>query len=159
MGFSTNSGAIFSKDGKERFVLWRFWDSSKPYVLFIGLNPSNADDTYNDPTTKRIIAHSKRLGYGGCFLMNCFTRIATKPDHLTPSGNWKQNCKWLDEVVPRCTEVVFAWGQNNLVQQLARDRYFKKRFPFAKCLGRNLSGSPKHPLYLPYRGALIPFEK
>ncbi len=101
MGFSTNSGAIFSKNGKERFVLWRFWDSSKPYVLFIGLNPSNADDTYNDPTTKRIIAHSKRLGYGGCFLMNCFTRIATNPDHLTPSGNWKQNCKWLDEVVPR----------------------------------------------------------
>ncbi|HDR2355042.1 TPA: DUF1643 domain-containing protein [Enterobacter roggenkampii] len=35
--------AIFSPCGKYRYSLSRVWDDSKPYTLFIGLNPSYAD--------------------------------------------------------------------------------------------------------------------
>lgn len=150
LDFTPPSGAIFSAKRNERFVLWRTWDDLEPKVLFIGLNPSKADDVKNDPTTKRIIAHSKRMGFGGCFLMNCFTIIAKDPKNLSPSGNWQQNLKWLDHVAPLCTEVIFAWGKHILVKELGRDKYFQRRFPNAKCMGNNLDGSPKHPLYLSY---------
>lgn len=90
--------------------------------------------------------------------MNCFTHIATDPKNLTPRGNWQQHLKWLDAVVPLCSQVVFAWGQHSLVKTLGRDIYFKKRFPNAKCLGTNLDGSPKHPLYLPYSSELLHYH-
>lgn len=105
------------------------------------------------------MAHSKRLGFGGFFLMNCFTQIATDPKALTPSGDWQENLKWLDSVEPHCADIVFAWGKHSLVQQIGRDVYFKKRFPMAKCMGTNMDGSPKHPLYLPYSSKLIQFRK
>lgn len=158
MEFSSPYGAVFSSSKKERFVLWRKWDHTKPSVLFIGLNPSVAGEKTNDPTTKRIIAHAQRLDFGGCFLMNCFTHIATNPKNLVPSGHWKENVKWFEKVAPHCTQVVFAWGKHSLVKELRRDVFFKKRFPNAQCLGLNLDGSPKHPLYLPYSGGLKPLK-
>lgn len=135
-------------------MLWRRWEPVKPHVLFIGLNPSTAGGEYNDATTKRIIAHAQRLGFGGCFLLNCFTRIVTDPKELNPSGHWKENLNWFKKVEPYCSEVVFAWGKHQLVRKMGRDIYFKKRFPKAKCFGNNKDGSPKHPLYLPYSSTL-----
>ena len=44
------SDALFSKDRVYRYALWRIWDLKKPKVLFIGLNPSTADEIKNDPT-------------------------------------------------------------------------------------------------------------
>lgn len=158
MEFSSDSGAIFSTDRKERFVLWRNWDNTKPKVLFIGLNPSTANEQFNDPTTKRIITHSKRLGFGGCFLMNCFSQITTDPKQLNPSRDWQQNLKLLNLIAPISEEVIFAWGKHPLVKQLGRDVFFENRFSKAKCLGNNLDGSPKHPLYLPYSLKLRKFS-
>jgi hypothetical protein len=37
---------------KYRFALWRTWDESKPYAMFVGLNPSTADET-----EKKYIGH------------------------------------------------------------------------------------------------------
>ena len=36
--------AILSADRKYRYVLTRIWDETKPTVVFIGLNPSTADE-------------------------------------------------------------------------------------------------------------------
>ncbi len=90
--------------------------------------------------------------------MNCFTQIATNPEGLSVNGNWQENLKWFKRVSPYHTEVIFAWGNNKLVKKLARDVYFEKHFPKAKCLGTNLDGSPKHPLYLPYSSRLLEFN-
>lgn len=43
-----NNGAIFSDDRKYRYVLWRSWDNEKPRVMFIGLNPSTANESTDD---------------------------------------------------------------------------------------------------------------
>lgn len=42
-----DNGAYISEDGKHRFALWRIWDSSLLQVMFIGVNPSTADATYD----------------------------------------------------------------------------------------------------------------
>ena len=36
--------AKLSECRKYRYALWRTWDDSKPYVMFVGLNPSTADE-------------------------------------------------------------------------------------------------------------------
>lgn len=45
-------GAIFSDDRKYRFALFRMWDLKAPNVMFIGLNPSTANEHDNDPTIR-----------------------------------------------------------------------------------------------------------
>ncbi|MEM1338053.1 MAG: DUF1643 domain-containing protein [Bacteroidota bacterium] len=138
-------------------MLWRIWDIRLPRVLFIGLNPSIANATTDDPTTKRILGHAKRLGFGGFYLANCFSNIATNPKLLHPTGNWQENLRWISHAEKQCNEVVFAWGKHPLVKKLARAQFFIERFPNAKQLGKNRDGSPKHPLYLPYSGKLHPY--
>ena len=39
-----NKGAEFSPCKKYRYKLWRIWDDTLPLVMFIGLNPSTADE-------------------------------------------------------------------------------------------------------------------
>jgi hypothetical protein len=53
--FSGMSGAEFSPCGDYRYSLWRMWseEENAPRVMFIGLNPSTADATRNDPTIRR----------------------------------------------------------------------------------------------------------
>ena len=55
------SDAKFSKDRIYRYALWRIWDDTLPKLLFIGLNPSTADETNDDPTMRRCIRFSKDL--------------------------------------------------------------------------------------------------
>lgn len=56
--------AILSADRKYRYVLTRIWDEAKPTVLFIGLNPSTADEETDDQTIRKCIGYAKRWGYG-----------------------------------------------------------------------------------------------
>ena len=58
-----NYGAKFSKCRKYRYTLWRTWNVKKPKVMFLGLNPSTADEINNDPTVTRCINYSKLWGY------------------------------------------------------------------------------------------------
>ena len=48
-GAGMKKGAHFSKSRVFRYALWRIWDKDKPAVMFVGLNPSTADETVDDP--------------------------------------------------------------------------------------------------------------
>ena len=56
--------AILSADRKYRYVLTRIWDETKSTVVFIGLNPSIADEETDDQTIRKCIGYSKRWRYG-----------------------------------------------------------------------------------------------
>lgn len=57
------SGAIFSDDRRCRFSLFRVWDETKLNIMFIGLNPSTANEIVNDPTIRRVISFASSWGY------------------------------------------------------------------------------------------------
>ena len=59
------NGAVFSPDRIYRYVLYRVWDEAKPRVMFIGLNPSTADESVDDPTIRRCKRFAADWGYGG----------------------------------------------------------------------------------------------
>lgn len=77
-----NKGAKFSDCRKYRYTLWRIWNESEPCVMFIGHNPSTADEKEDDPTIRRCINYSRDWGYGGLYMVNLFAYRATDPKDL-----------------------------------------------------------------------------
>ena len=146
--------ADISSDRKERFSLSRIWDSKKPKVLYIMLNPSYADDEFDDPTIRRLIFFSKKFKYGGFYVTNLFTQITPYPKLLnidsTISNN---NLKIIKDLVLKSKTIVYAWG--NYIEEPDE---LKKFISNPMCFGKNINGTPKHPLYLPSDSKLLKFR-
>ncbi len=141
-------GADFSKCRKYRYTLWRIWNLNKPKVMFIGLNPSTADEINNDPTVTRCINYSKLWGYGGMYMMNIFAFRTTYPSELKKSTNpiGIDNDYWIKKVSKSVDKCIGAWGNDG--DFLDRSKEIIKLIPQLYCLKINNSGEPSHPLYL-----------
>lgn len=141
------STALFSFDRKFRYYLIRQWDSRKPMLMFIGLNPSTANETENDPTIRRIIGFAKSWGYGGIYMTNLFSYVSTDPNALKTSGeDIGINNEHLLRCSKKCEKVVFSWGC--FKQHKQRMKYVINMFPESYCIDMSKEGYPKHPLYL-----------
>ena len=142
-----NNGAEFSNDGKYRYCLWRIWDETKPMMMFIGLNPSTANQNTDDPTIRRVKRFASDWGYGGVYMMNLFAWVTAYPEELKKCNNpIGENDKWLLEISKKCRFVVFAWG--NFKEAQERSKEVSKLFENPFALQINQNGTPKHPLYV-----------
>ena len=142
------TSADFSPCRTYRYALWRTWDKTEPCVLFLGLNPSTADETENDPTITRCIDFAKQWGFGGLCMANLFAFRATQPKDLkqakAPVGD--ANDKWLSKLHRDAGLVVAAWGNHG--KHMARSEKIRQEFSNLYYLKLNASGEPSHPLYL-----------
>ena len=146
--------AEFSIDKKERYSLKREWDKSKNKILYIMLNPSFADDKDDDPTIRRLINFTKKFNSGGFLVGNIFTTITPNPKELDKSkGMSDKNFEELIKLINKVDQIVYAWGSSIEEPQL-----LKKLVLNPKCFGKNLNGTPKHPLYLPKNSKLIAYR-
>lgn len=142
-----NNGALFSPCRKYRYKLWRIWDDTLPMLMWVGLNPSTANEETNDPTIRRVITFSQKWGYGGIYMTNLFAWVSSKPQDLkTVADPLGDNNNILQSVSEKSAAIVFAWGTFKEAQ--ARGEEVKRMFPQAVALGINADGSPKHPLYV-----------
>lgn len=142
------TGAAFSRDRLYRYALWRTWDEDLPTVLFVGLNPSTADETADDPTIRRCIGFAKAWGFGGLCMANLFAYRATQPTILqqAPDPVGPDNDKWLMELASTARRVVCCWGNHG--RFIGRGAVVRRLLDQSFCLGTNASGEPKHPLYV-----------
>lgn len=142
------SSAILSDCRKYRFALWRTWDESKSYALFIGLNPSTADETDDDPTIRRCIKFARSWGHGGLCMVNLFAFRATDPSIMMtatdPVGNG--NDQWIIKLARDAGVAVAAWGNGG--GHMRRSEQVRASVPNLHYLKMNQSGEPAHPLYL-----------
>jgi len=147
MGLLVNKNATFSDCRKYRYALSRTWDGKKKTVLFIGLNPSTADENIDDPTIRRCINYAQNWGYGSLLMVNLFAYRATIPTELknvkNPIGN--DNDLHITELLKKADLAVATWGNEGSL--LNRDKDVKKIIPNLMCLKINKSGQPAHPLY------------
>lgn len=159
-------GAEFEVGRKWRYRLWRKWEPidhvvSNPFpidgplrdrmLVVIGLNPSTADETYNDPTVERCCRRALFAGFDGLIMLNLFAWRSTDPAGMKSA---------VDPIGPRNTEVLLnetvgravlcAWGTHGSflgrgpeVASLLKDRLL-----FALAVTKD--GHPKHPLYSSY---------
>lgn len=141
------SGAIFSDCRKYRYDLWRVWDKSKSCVVFIGLNPSTANEIENSPTLNKCVAYAKRFEFGGLHMINLFAYIATNPKDMLiaddPIGI--DNNRWISQICNN-RDTIAVWSNHG--KHRNRDVDVKKLIANLKCLKINKNGTPAHPLYL-----------
>ena len=144
------NSAKFSKDRAYRYTLSRVWHSNKAHVLFIGLNPSTADETINDRTITRCINFAKYWGYGGMCMVNLFAYVATAPEGMLRRSNpvGIHNDKYIKEAARTAGLIIAMWGTKGT--HLLRDnRVLDLLLEYdIYCFGETKQGMPKHPLYL-----------
>lgn len=154
-----DKGAIFSTCRTWRYQLWRIWDKSKPYAMFLMLNPSTADEENNDPTVARCQDYAQTWGYGGLYVCNIFAYRATDravmkvaPDPIGPD-----NDRSIIQIAKNAGIVVCGWGNDGSFMN--RSQYVCNLLNMLSisthCLVLTNSGEPHHPLYL--KKTLKPF--
>ena len=146
--------AKISIDKKERYSLTREWDKSKNKILYIMLNPSIADNKQDDPTIRRLINFTQKFNYGGFLVGNIYSTITPNPNEIDKSrGISDKNFKELLKLINKVDQIVYAWGNTIEEPQLLKELVLNP-----KCFGKNLNGTPNHPLYLPKTSKLIAYR-
>ena len=146
--------ATLSNDKKHRYKLSRHWDLNKPQILYIMLNPSIGNESIDDPTIRRLLSFTKKFDYGGFFVGNLFTYITPNPKTLNTSiGLTNKNLNVLTNLAAKVDKVIYAWG--NYIEE---PNELKKFISNPMCFGKNINGTPKHPLYLPSDSKLLNFR-
>lgn len=160
---------VFSPDRIYRYVLWREWPAPSPnllytedphlayypgehhqYAMFIGLNPSTADETQDDPTIRKCVGFAQRWGFGALCMTNLFAFRATDPRKMKgyPKPIGPDNDRWLARCACEAGILIAAWGVNGAF--LGRDQEVLKLLNGVECLRTTKDGHPEHPLYVPY---------
>lgn len=152
------SSATFSPCGKYRYDLRRVWRPGKRVMVFVGLNPSTADQSTDDPTIRRILGFADDWGYGALVMLNAFAYRSTDPKALAsmiarrrdPVG--AENDATIERVFAEhhADRLVIGWGAHGVL--LGRGRHLAERalalHGRPQCFGLTGNGQPKHPLYL-----------
>jgi hypothetical protein len=117
--------------------------------MFIGLNPSTADETEDDPTIRRCIAFARSWGYDALCMTNLFAYRATQPAMMLAAANPEgpDNDSVLTTLAPKAGVIVAAWGAHGPFRH--RDKAVRALIPNLHYLRLTKDGQPGHPLYLP----------
>jgi hypothetical protein len=124
------------------------------FVLWIGLNPSTADASFNDPTIGREMDFSMAWDHDALVKVNICDYRATKPEGLLADGivpRSKINLPLIRDIAKQADRIVCAWGAPHrrivsyavdVEDSLRRDGHD------LWCLGHTKNGGPRHPLYV-----------
>ncbi|MEM9769930.1 MAG: DUF1643 domain-containing protein, partial [Cyanobacteria bacterium P01_D01_bin.71] len=153
--------AQFDATGQYRYWLKREWDADQAGIALIMLNPSRADQHQDDPTLRRCIRLAQHWQFGHLTVVNLFAYCTASPKILQtvaqPVG--VGNDQHILQACHTASQIVLAWGNWGSLQQ--RDQAILKLLrPFCDrlyCLGRNQTGQPRHPLYVPRHTSLQPW--
>lgn len=149
--------ATFSPCRTYRYTLTREWEPLLPMLQVVGLNPSTADETTDDPTIRRCIGFARTWGCGSLVMTNLFAFVATDPDVMKrvsdPIG--PENDAAIAEVASRAGRVLAAWSFHGRFRD--RDVSAVRLLPNLMCLGRTKNGLPRHPLYMRADTVPVPF--
>lgn len=130
-------------------------------LAMVMLNPSTADAERDDPTIRRCIGFAARAGHGGVEILNLFAFRATAPADLRATSDpvGPDNDRHLEALFARHRKVLAAWGAHGIFGARADTvlRMTARRDVLLTCLGRTLTGQPRHPLYVRADTRLVPF--
>jgi hypothetical protein len=154
-------GAIFSADRVYRYQLFRSTGHpNQALVNFVGLNPSTADETSDDPTVRRLIGFARRSGFGRLVLTNLYAFRATDPRALTSAADpiGPQNLRYLAAAARNSQCIVPCWGTHGAVRRRGREVLdLLQRLGDIQVFGLTKGGEPAHPLYLRGDTVMHPF--
>lgn len=145
--------AVLSPCGLYRYELRRIW-SEAPLLTVCMLNPSTADHANDDPTILTLIHFAKAWGYGGLYVVNLYALRTSSPAAMMASAErvGPKNDGYIADALFYAREtrghLLAAWGNHGAFE--GRSEHFERRALKHEvtlvCLGRTLSGAPKHPM-------------
>lgn len=146
-----SKGALISPCERYRYTLWREWEEGSGTLLVVGLNPSTADDSRDDTTTRQCVFFARREGCKRLVIVNLFAHRSTFPTEL--EKDWEgsvgpANSVHLAEEASKAAKIVAAWGANST---MGRDQIVLKllrTYGDVWCLGTTKTGAPLHPARL-----------
>jgi hypothetical protein len=144
--------AVF--DGPYRYRLYRDLGSGDGTFVWVGKNPSLADQKRNDSSVSRVMKRAKALGYRHFVVVNLYAYVSQNPSAMLDS--WldaegpvgPKNVDYIDEAVREADYVLIAWGHDFVGPRHAQamlDRIVTLGGRKVHCLGIGKKGSPKHP--------------
>lgn len=148
--------AFFSEDRTYRYWLVRVWDSRKPVLGIVMLNPSTADEDTDDATIRWLDRFARSRGYGGIEVCNLYALRSRHPKalwtHPDPVG--PDNDQHLARLARERDVIVLAWGANARQPRVSHVtrlivRACQERGATLGVLGWTKAGQPRHPLYMP----------
>lgn len=148
----SRAGAVFSRCGSYRYLLWRDGGARAGFVAMAMLNPSTADHLRDDRTIARCRGFAAAEGRP-LLVCNLFALRATDPvvlkAHAGPEG--PDNDAAILLAFDLAHRIIAAWGNHGAHR--GRDGAV---LDLARSAGRPLhalrltgAGHPSHPLYLP----------
>ncbi|MEB3023455.1 MULTISPECIES: DUF1643 domain-containing protein [Mycolicibacter] len=151
----TSSWAVFSRDGRYRYLLGRRWDLGLPMLGVVMLNPSTAGANTDDATVRRVKGFARDNGYGGIEVGNLYGLRSRDPKALwsVPDPVGLANDAYLERLSRAYDLILLAWGANARrdraahVTQLLR-RNCRRHGGALAVLGWTQAGQPRHPLYV-----------
>jgi hypothetical protein len=148
------ASAQFSACGHYRTELWRIWshEAHPSFALWIGMNPSTAAEDVDDPTVRKEIGFTRRVGLSAYCKVNVMDYRATDPKKLlewgvVPVG--PDNFATISRLAQSADIVVAAWGSlHKPLRTFAKSVELMLNKHLVYCLGTTKDGSPRHPLYV-----------
>lgn len=155
--------ATLSVDGRLRWTLTRSWGDG-PAVCFIGVNPSAADHTKDDPTVRRWTHFAAAWGYRRFVAVNLYPFRTPSVAECRRLADWERNGPdWyarddidqnLDIVVREAKAAALtvacwggsAWDEMWVEHVVEHIETGEAPWPALHCFGRTESGAPKHPM-------------
>ena len=134
-------------------------------LMFVMLNPSTADESTDDATSRRCIRYAIDWGYDNLAVCNLSPYRATDPRDLMALGPephevWERNLAIVVDNASGADTVVAAWG----IHGDAENRAARVAGALAAngvdlwCLGLSKHGCPYHPLTQPRDAVLVPYR-
>ncbi len=155
-----NRSAVISPCGTWRYQLGRSRARNRwPVIVWIMLNPSDADATRDDPTMQAVMAFSWACGFGHAWVVNLFAVRGSDPRVILKARDpvGPDNDKWIRETCAGAELAVMAWGnhgfafgRNRAVEALLANSGIPRAH-----LGLTDSGHPRNPLYVKRTTELI----
>jgi hypothetical protein len=145
--------------GNYRYRLWRIWDPCVTVMVWVLLNPSEANETKDDPTLRKCMGFARRHRHGGVILVNLFawrdpypTGLRSAADPIGPHND--EHILW---ACGTSTTIVAGWGAHRFASDRAHHVYELIRRIGERdlhCFGKTKNGFPRHPARLAYSSLL-----
>lgn len=152
--------ASFSRCKRYRYSLRRQWMVGQGTCVFIGLNPSVADEQADDPTIRRCMGFACDWGYRQLIVVNLFAYRTPSPAELKACENpvGPGNSRAVRAACRSADLIVAAWGTHGVHRDQAMKMSQRLDTYKLHCFSRTKKGHPVHPLYQPRRARLQEFS-
>lgn len=151
--------ALFSPCRTYRYSLTRKWLIGDGKQVMVMLNPSSADERFDDATTTLMLRRAQRDGFRCYEAVNLFALIDTNPrallHHVDPIG--PENDAAIVEAISDADRIICAWGNHGRLHNRAEAVMKLLDGRELYCFGQTKSGAPRFPRALRSDAALQRF--